>query len=252
MTGAWRWERTRCNRPPRCQHWLTRRRWLACWRIWSNPWWRLVFWTAGAEKAHAPPQSVVQPRRGHAGRNPYSARHGQDDAQGCACAVHGAVRCAASDAKPVNARHGANRIRLALCSLESAPISSAFLTATQLPAAPGRCSLATPVSCCFDAPAGARLLGGRLQMAGTVHLAHRTVFDRVEIHPGAKIGDRVFFDHAMGVVVGETAEIGDDCTIYQAVTLGGTSLYKGTNATRPSAVAWWWGRGAGAGRLHGG
>ncbi len=50
----------------------------------------------------------------------------------------------------------------------------------------------------------------------------------IEIHPGAKIGDRVFFDHAMGVVVGETAEIGDGCTIYQGVTLGGTSLYKGT------------------------
>ena len=50
----------------------------------------------------------------------------------------------------------------------------------------------------------------------------------IEIHPGAKVGDRVFFDHAMRVVVGETAEIGDDCTIYQGVTLGGTSLYKGT------------------------
>lgn len=49
----------------------------------------------------------------------------------------------------------------------------------------------------------------------------------IEIHPGAKVGDRVFFDHAMGVVVGETAEIGDGCTIYQGVTLGGTSLYKG-------------------------
>ncbi|MDD5029955.1 MAG: serine O-acetyltransferase [Rhodoferax sp.] len=49
----------------------------------------------------------------------------------------------------------------------------------------------------------------------------------IEIHPGAKIGERVFFDHAMGVVVGETAEVGDDCTIYQGVTLGGTSLYKG-------------------------
>ncbi|WP_076999238.1 serine O-acetyltransferase [Variovorax sp. KK3] len=49
----------------------------------------------------------------------------------------------------------------------------------------------------------------------------------IEIHPGAVIGDRVFFDHAMGVVVGETAEIGDGCTIYQGVTLGGTSLYKG-------------------------
>jgi serine O-acetyltransferase len=53
-------------------------------------------------------------------------------------------------------------------------------------------------------------------------------FTGIEIHPGAKIGDRVFFDHAMGVVVGETAEIGDGCTIYQGVTLGGTSLYKGT------------------------
>ena len=49
----------------------------------------------------------------------------------------------------------------------------------------------------------------------------------IEIHPGAKIGHCVFFDHAMGVVVGETAEIGDGCTIYQGVTLGGTSLYKG-------------------------
>ena len=50
----------------------------------------------------------------------------------------------------------------------------------------------------------------------------------IEIHPGAKLGERVFFDHAMGTVVGETAEIGDGCTIYQGVTLGGTSLYKGS------------------------
>jgi len=49
----------------------------------------------------------------------------------------------------------------------------------------------------------------------------------IEIHPGAVIGRRVFIDHGMGVVVGETAEIGDDCTIYQGVTLGGTSLAKG-------------------------
>ena len=60
-------------------------------------------------------------------------------------------------------------------------------------------------------------------------ISHITRFlTGIEIHPGAKIGERVFFDHAMGVVVGETAEIGDGCTIYQAVTLGGTSLYKGT------------------------
>src|SRR6188474_2931965 len=49
----------------------------------------------------------------------------------------------------------------------------------------------------------------------------------IEIHPAVKIGRRVFIDHGMGVVVGETAEIGDDCTIYQGVTLGGTSLAKG-------------------------
>ena len=49
----------------------------------------------------------------------------------------------------------------------------------------------------------------------------------VEIDPGARIGRRVFIDHGMGVVIGETAEVGDDCTIYQGVTLGGTSLYKG-------------------------
>ena len=49
----------------------------------------------------------------------------------------------------------------------------------------------------------------------------------IEIHPGAVIGRRVFIDHGMGVVIGETAEVGDDCTIYQGVTLGGTSLYRG-------------------------
>jgi len=49
----------------------------------------------------------------------------------------------------------------------------------------------------------------------------------IEIHPGAQIGQRVFIDHGMGVVIGETAEVGDGCTIYHGVTLGGTSLYKG-------------------------
>jgi serine O-acetyltransferase len=49
----------------------------------------------------------------------------------------------------------------------------------------------------------------------------------IEIHPGAVIGRRVFIDHGMGIVIGETAEVGDECTIYQGVTLGGTSLYKG-------------------------
>ena len=49
----------------------------------------------------------------------------------------------------------------------------------------------------------------------------------IEIHPGATIGRRVFIDHGMGVVIGETSEVGDDCTIYQGVTLGGTSLHPG-------------------------
>ncbi|MCY1437730.1 Serine acetyltransferase [compost metagenome] len=49
----------------------------------------------------------------------------------------------------------------------------------------------------------------------------------IEIHPGAKIGRRFFIDHGMGIVVGETAEIGNDVTLYQGVTLGGTSWNKG-------------------------
>jgi serine O-acetyltransferase len=49
----------------------------------------------------------------------------------------------------------------------------------------------------------------------------------IEIHPGAHIGERVFIDHGMGVVIGETAVVGDGCTIYHGVTLGGTALYKG-------------------------
>ena len=49
----------------------------------------------------------------------------------------------------------------------------------------------------------------------------------MEIHPGATIGRRVFIDHGMGIVIGETAEIGDDSTLYHGVTLGGTSWNKG-------------------------
>lgn len=52
-------------------------------------------------------------------------------------------------------------------------------------------------------------------------------FTGIEIHPGATIGSRFFIDHGMGVVIGETAEIGDDCTLYHGVTLGGTSWNKG-------------------------
>lgn len=48
----------------------------------------------------------------------------------------------------------------------------------------------------------------------------------IEIHPGAKIGKRLFIDHGMGIVIGETAEVGNDCTIYHQVTLGGTGKDK--------------------------
>lgn len=52
------------------------------------------------------------------------------------------------------------------------------------------------------------------------------LFTGIEIHPGAKIGRRLFIDHGMGVVIGETTEIGDDCLIYKGVVLGGTTLEK--------------------------
>jgi serine O-acetyltransferase len=53
------------------------------------------------------------------------------------------------------------------------------------------------------------------------------VLTGIEIHPGARIGRRFFIDHGMGVVIGQTAEIGDDVTLYQGVTLGGTALHQG-------------------------
>ena len=51
-------------------------------------------------------------------------------------------------------------------------------------------------------------------------------FTGIEIHPGAKIGRKLFIDHGMGIVIGETATIGDNCTIYHNSTLGGTGKYK--------------------------
>src|SRR5207302_5616826 len=65
------------------------------------------------------------------------------------------------------------------------------------------------------------LLAGRF----VSHLGR--VLTGIEIHPGARIGRRVFIDHGMGVVIGETADVGDDVTLYQGVTLGGTSLTRG-------------------------
>ena len=75
-------------------------------------------------------------------------------------------------------------------------------------------------------------LSHRLWKAGYKWLARflsnfARLFTGIEIHPGAEIGRRFFIDHGMGVVIGETAVIGDDCTLYHGVTLGGTSWQKG-------------------------
>ncbi len=64
-------------------------------------------------------------------------------------------------------------------------------------------------------------------MVGALDFAFRRWLTGIEIHPGATIGRRFFIDHGMGVVIGETAVIGDDCTLYHGVTLGGTSWNKG-------------------------
>jgi len=73
-----------------------------------------------------------------------------------------------------------------------------------------------------------RLWGANVQTAARFVSHVGRFLTGIEIHPGATIGRRVFIDHGMGVVIGETAEVGDDCTIYQGVTLGGTSLHRGT------------------------
>ena len=71
------------------------------------------------------------------------------------------------------------------------------------------------------------MLDARPEVAGRFISHLSRWFTGIEIHPGATIGHRVFIDHGMGIVIGEMAEIGNECTIYQGVTLGGTSLVKG-------------------------
>ncbi|MFV2145866.1 serine O-acetyltransferase [Isoptericola sp. G70] len=63
-------------------------------------------------------------------------------------------------------------------------------------------------------------------LARVISLASR-LFTGVEIHPGARIGRRLFIDHGMGVVIGATAEVGDDCLLFHGVTLGGRSMNPG-------------------------
>lgn len=67
----------------------------------------------------------------------------------------------------------------------------------------------------------------KLYLAARIISQFTRFFTGIEIHPGATIGKGLFIDHGMGIVIGETAEIGDNCTIYQNVTLGGTGKDKG-------------------------
>jgi serine O-acetyltransferase len=72
-----------------------------------------------------------------------------------------------------------------------------------------------------------RLWNIKLRLLARILSNITRLFTGIEIHPGATIGRRFFIDHGMGVVIGETAVIGDDCTLYHGVTLGGTSWEKG-------------------------
>ncbi len=72
-----------------------------------------------------------------------------------------------------------------------------------------------------------RLWGARLRWLARFLAYLSRALTGIEIHPAARIGRRFFIDHGMGVVIGETAVIGDDCTLYHGVTLGGTSWQKG-------------------------
>ncbi len=71
------------------------------------------------------------------------------------------------------------------------------------------------------------LYNHRLRFLARLHSQVGRFFTQIEIHPAAIIGSGVFIDHGSGVVIGETAEVGDNCTIYQGVTLGGTGKHRG-------------------------
>ena len=75
--------------------------------------------------------------------------------------------------------------------------------------------------------AASTLHHGGLKLLGRIVSHASRQLTGIEIHPGATIGKRLFIDHGMGVVIGETSIIGDDCTLYQGVTLGGTGKQRG-------------------------
>jgi len=72
-----------------------------------------------------------------------------------------------------------------------------------------------------------RLFLSNFRVLARVMMGLSQIFTNIDIHPAARIGRRVFIDHGIGIVIGETAVVGDDVTIYQGVTLGGVNLAKG-------------------------
>lgn len=82
------------------------------------------------------------------------------------------------------------------------------------------------------APTGALAVPAPLLFPGASCQPAHPFFTGIEIHPGAVIGHNVFIDHGSGIVIGETAEVGDGCTLYQGVTLGGTG--KDTGKRHPT------------------
>jgi len=82
-------------------------------------------------------------------------------------------------------------------------------------------------------------MGPRLLSPGAMVVTGGRWLTGIEIHPGAQLGRRLFIDHGMGVVIGETAIVGEDVTLYQGVTLGGTGKEHGKRHPRFSTT-WWW------------
>ena len=92
---------------------------------------------------------------------------------------------------------------------------------------------ASRAACADLSPIRALAVAGRSEVAGETGVASGRWLTGIEIHPGATIGRRFFIDHGMGVVISETAVIGDDCTLYHGVTLGRHHLAKRQSVTRP-------------------
>ncbi len=95
------------------------------------------------------------------------------------------------------------------------------------PEHPGNINQLSGFACGLGIPAGTLVVEPWIEAAGKVDFPPYPFLTGIEIHPGARIGSGFFIDHGMGVVIGETAEVGQNVTLYHGVTLGGVSLEKG-------------------------